>query len=170
VAQQGIFKPAVLHEVPLSIRTTPEDPSKPRPYDDGIGLDGLLRYRFRGTDPSHPHNVGLRLAMRRQTPLVYLFGIIEGQYLPAYPVYVVGEDAADLAFRVSVDDRQLAAMSPAADTLAEVRRSTRSSSTLRTFCRTATLAESRSFPTGSRSAGCTMGRSMRTSSECDPTW
>jgi putative restriction endonuclease len=123
VAQQGIFKPAVLHEVPLSIRTTPEDPSKPRPYDDGIGLDGLLRYRFRGTDPSHPHNVGLRLAMRRQTPLVYLFGIIEGQYLPAYPVYVVGEDAADLAFRVSVDDRQLAAMSPAADTLAEVRRS-----------------------------------------------
>jgi putative restriction endonuclease len=61
--------------------------------------------------------------MRRQTPLVYLFGIIEGQYLPAYPVYVVGEDAADLAFRVSVDDRQLAAMSPAADTLAEVRRS-----------------------------------------------
>ena len=61
--------------------------------------------------------------MQRQAPLVYLFGIVEGQYLPAYPVYVVGEDAADLAFRVSVDDRQLAASTTApADTLAEVRR------------------------------------------------
>src|ERR1700722_14668002 len=125
LSMQGIFKPALLGDIPLSIRTTPVEEGKPRPYEDAIGADGLLRYRFRGTDPQHPHNVGLRVAMMRQVPLVYLYGVIEGQYLPAYPVYIVGEDTADLAFRVAVDDRQLASSTapPMADALAELRRS-----------------------------------------------
>ena len=39
---QGIFKPAVM-EVPLSITTSPNGP-----YDDGLGPDGYLSYRYRG--------------------------------------------------------------------------------------------------------------------------
>jgi putative restriction endonuclease len=77
VSQPGIFKPAVLADIPLTIRTTPEDPRKPRPYDDGMGSDGFLFYKYRGTDPQHRDNVGLRLAMQRQVPLIYLFGVAE---------------------------------------------------------------------------------------------
>src|SRR4051794_10458403 len=82
LSMQGIFKPAALAEIPLSIRTSPVETGKPRPYEDALGTDGLLRYRFRGTDPKHPDNVGLRLAMQRQVPLVYLYGVVEGRYVP----------------------------------------------------------------------------------------
>jgi putative restriction endonuclease len=43
--------------------------------------------------------------MQHRVPLMYLFGIIEGQYLPVYPVYIVGDDPRELTFRVAVDDR-----------------------------------------------------------------
>ena len=52
VGPQGIFKPEVLQEVPLSITTAPE-----RPYPDAFGPDGLLRYRNRGPDRNHPDNL-----------------------------------------------------------------------------------------------------------------
>ena len=54
---QGIFKPAVM-DVPLSITTAPKGP-----YRDGFGPDGLLRYKYRGEDPHHRDNRGLRFAM-----------------------------------------------------------------------------------------------------------
>jgi len=120
ISQQGIFKPAVI-DLPLSIRTTPPEEGKPPPYEDGMGADGLLRYRYRGTDAAHYQNVWLRRAMQQRAPLVYLFGVIEGQYLPVYPVYVVGDDAPALAFRVAIDDRaSLAQRVHAANTLAEM--------------------------------------------------
>lgn len=68
---QGIFKPAELPEIPLSIRTAPLIPGKPRPYDDELGEEGLIRYRYRGEDPDHHENVGLRLACKRRVPLIY---------------------------------------------------------------------------------------------------
>ena len=67
---QGIFKPRVLREIPLSITTVPIVEGETRPYDDAFGPDGLLRYRYRGTNPAHHENVGLRLAMQRQVPLI----------------------------------------------------------------------------------------------------
>ena len=48
-AQQGIFKPAVL-DTPLSILTAAVRDDDSRPYEDAIGADGLLRYRYRGRD------------------------------------------------------------------------------------------------------------------------
>jgi putative restriction endonuclease len=107
VSQQGIFKPAVLDEIPLSIRTAPVTSEKKQPYDDAF--DGeRLSYRYRGTDPMHRENVGLRLAMQRNVPLIYLFGVVEGQYLPVWPAYVVADDTARLVFSVAVDHRRLA--------------------------------------------------------------
>jgi len=99
VGPQGIFKPRVLDEVPLSITTAPEGP-----YDDAFGPDGLLRYRYRGTDPDHPDNRGLRACIVRQLPLIYFHGIAPGRYVPAWPVFVVDDDPASLAFTVAVDD------------------------------------------------------------------
>lgn len=96
---QGIFKPAVLPEIPLSITTAPKGP-----YDDSFGDNGLLSYRYRGEDPMHRDNVGLRVAMRRRTPLVYLHGVVKGQYLAVWPVFVVGDDPGRLTFSVAVDE------------------------------------------------------------------
>jgi hypothetical protein len=71
IGPQGIFKPAVLPDVPLTITTAPPVEHRERPYDDGFTDSGFLRYRYRGTDPNHRDNVGLRTAMQRQTPLIY---------------------------------------------------------------------------------------------------
>ncbi|MFC1706739.1 HNH endonuclease [Planctomycetota bacterium] len=106
---QGIFKPAVLPEIPLTITTVPIVEGKPRPYEDEADPDGLLRYRYRGTDPQHRDNVGLRLAMKRNVPLIYLYGLVPGQYMPVWPVFVVGDDPTALCFTVSVEDRAVLA-------------------------------------------------------------
>ena len=98
VGPQGIFKPAVL-EVPLSITTAPNGP-----YDDAFGYDNLLRYRYRGTEPQHRDNVGLRFAMQQNLPLAYFHGLVPGKYLAMWPVYVVGDQPEYLAFSIAVDD------------------------------------------------------------------
>lgn len=104
---QGIFKPAILPIVPLSIATAPPKPGKPRPYDDEMGDDGFLRYRYRGTDPGHRDNVGLRLAWQQQVPLIYLHGVEVGQYVAQWPVYIHNDDPGSLTFTVAMDDPQM---------------------------------------------------------------
>ena len=108
VGPQGIFKPRVLRQAPLSITTVPSGP-----YDDSFGPDDLLRYRYRGTNPQHPDNRGLRLAMERRLPLVYFHGIVPGKYLATWPVFVVGDDPRSLSFSVAVDDAQHLGIDPA---------------------------------------------------------
>lgn len=100
---QGIFKPAVLDTVPLSITTVPVIEGRARPYEDEVGYDHLF-YRYRGTDLYHRDNAGLREAMRLQTPLIYFHGIVPGQYLPAWPVYVVNDDPSRLIFTIRADE------------------------------------------------------------------
>lgn len=75
-------------------------------YEDSFADDHRLLCRYRGSDPRHRDNVGLREAMRRRTPLVYLFGLIPGRYLPIWPVFVVGDNPGQLCFTVMADDRQ----------------------------------------------------------------
>ncbi len=106
ISPQGIFKPAILPKIPLTIRTAPIVEGKPRPYDDEIGDDGLIRYRYRGNNPMHKDNVGLRLAMQRNTPLIYLYGITPGWYAVEWPVYIVADDPANLCFTVAVGERK----------------------------------------------------------------
>jgi putative restriction endonuclease len=98
MSPQGIFKPKIL-EIPLTITTVAEGP-----YDDRFGGDGLLRYRYRGTDPLHRDNAGLRMAMQRQIPLIYFHGVMAGRYLAVWPVYIVGDHPDVLTFTVAVDD------------------------------------------------------------------
>ncbi|GAB4116564.1 MAG: HNH endonuclease [Acidobacteriota bacterium] len=100
VSPQGIFTPAVL-ALPLTITTVCGGP-----YQDSFNQDGLLSYKYRGTDPQHRDNVGLRQLMSLQRPLVYLHGISPGKYLAAWPVYVVGDRPETLTFTVALDDRR----------------------------------------------------------------
>jgi putative restriction endonuclease len=104
IGPQGIFKPALLPEVPLTITTAPPVENRERPYDDGFVEGGFLRYRYRGIDAGHRDNVGLRLAMQRQTPLIYLHGIVPGLYEPAWPVFIVEDHPESLTFIVAIDD------------------------------------------------------------------
>ena len=120
VSPQGIFKPRVM-DLPLTITTTPKGP-----YHDAFGPDGLLAYKYRGANPKHPDNEGLRRAIETQQPLVYLHGIVPGKYLVVWPVFIVGDDPQSLTFRVAVDDfasisRQID-KSAIADNQAEARR------------------------------------------------
>jgi putative restriction endonuclease len=108
VSQQGIFKPRVLPELPLAIRTSVQGQ-----YDDALGQGDLLLYAYRGTDPEHHENRGLREAMHRRVQLVYLFGLLEGRYLPVWPVTVVGDDPGGLHFTVAADDSRLARLTQA---------------------------------------------------------
>jgi putative restriction endonuclease len=118
---QGIFKPRVL-SIPLSITTVAVVEGETRPYDDVFGDDGLLRYRYRGADPRHHENVGLRLAMQRQAPLIYFHGIVPGLYAAEWPVYIVGDDPQHLTFTVSVDERRFASLGNVEVEQADVRR------------------------------------------------
>lgn len=99
ISQQGIFKPRVFKKIPISITTTIAGP-----YDDSFDEDGLLQYRYRGRDPKHPDNSGLRLAMQHRVPLVYFHAVFKGKYLAVWPVYIVGDNPSAFTFTVAVDD------------------------------------------------------------------
>lgn len=123
VSPQGIFKPQAC-ELPLSIRTAVDGP-----YDDSASGDGRFRYKYRGTNPDHRDNVGLRELMRRRIPLIYFLGLVEGRYLAAWPVFVIGDDRNQLTFTVQVDDaavfdfdQPISSLTPIADQVGEERR------------------------------------------------
>jgi len=107
IGPQGIFKPQIL-ELPLTIKTVPIIEGQPRPYDDGFEESGLLRYRYRGTNPNHRDNAGLREIMRRNLPLIYFHGIARGRYMACWPAYLVHDNPAELSFSVALDDHTLA--------------------------------------------------------------
>lgn len=103
--QRGIRKPAILNEA-LAIRTTYTPPGSIPPYADGIGPDGLQRYKYRGTDPDHPENVALRRAYTEKLPLIWFVGVAPGRYEPIYPVWVIRDSPANLEFTIALDTVQ----------------------------------------------------------------
>jgi putative restriction endonuclease len=117
---QGIWKPAVC-ELPLSITTIVRGP-----YADAFDeRTGALSYAYRGTDPGHKDNVGLRTAHDERVPLVYFHSVEPGAYVAAYPAFVVGDDPAALRFAIQVDDISAAyasATNQVADDGSEARR------------------------------------------------
>lgn len=113
-AQRGIRKPAEA-QAALSIRTVYRPEGALRPYEDAVGADGRLRYKWRGMDPDHPENRALRAAMNARLPLIWFFGVGPGDYKPVYPVYIEGEEAGSHQFVVAIDEAQREALSDVAD-------------------------------------------------------
>lgn len=95
---QGIWKPKQM-DLPISITTVINGP-----YDDKPDPKGLLTYRYRGDNPNHRDNKGLREVMRLRKPLVYFFNIFPGKYLATFPVFIVNDDPRNLGFTVAIDD------------------------------------------------------------------
>src|SRR5580704_8460609 len=101
--QQGIWKPRQL-QAALSFRTVfASDPSQ-RPYDDEVGPDGFIRYKWRGVDPMHPDNRALRLAMTLALPLIWFQGVASGVYYLIYPVWLADEEPHAQQFVVSLSE------------------------------------------------------------------
>lgn len=106
VGPQGIFKPAAC-ELPISIATV--EGNYPDEWDD---VAGTLQYAYRGTDPGHPDNVGLRRVWRERVPLVYFLRVLPGRYVAMYPAFIVGDDPARLRFTVQIEDMAAALVAP----------------------------------------------------------
>lgn len=120
VGPQGIFKPRRM-ALPLSITTVANGP-----YHDAFGKT-LLQYKYRGVDPNHRDNTGLRQLIRDREPLAYFHALVPGKYLAVWPVFIVGDDPASLTFSVAVDDARTThqadeSKSLISDAAAEIRR------------------------------------------------
>jgi len=99
VGPSGIWKPQMFEQIPLSVTTTYNGP-----YEDSFTKEGFLYYRYRGTDPFHRDNVGLREAMKKQVPLIYFHSIVPGKYLAVWPVYIIQDNPERLAFTLAADE------------------------------------------------------------------
>jgi len=101
MADQGIFKPRQL-KYPLTFKTTVNSP-----YEDSKNAAGYILYKYKGDNPEHPHNSGLRECMIRRLPLIYFYAVAPAKYQPVWPVYIERDEPATLTFYVSVDEPQI---------------------------------------------------------------
>ena len=112
--QTGIWRVKDRSDAAISILTAYAPDDTRRPYDDSVGDDGMLRYKWRGDNPKLADNVWLRTAMERQLPLVWFIGIgyepgTRTQiFRPEFPVWLVGEEADQQQFVVAVEEGQRA--------------------------------------------------------------
>jgi len=83
--------------IPISITTTSKGP-----YDDGFTTEGLLEYRYRGTDPDHRDNIGLTKAFEQKTPLIYFHSIKPGKYVAVWPLFIVDNDPINLRIKAAI--------------------------------------------------------------------
>lgn len=95
---KGIWKPKSM-SYPLSITTISNGP-----YSDSYTDEGFLKYKYRGQDPEHLDNKGLRALISLQKPLIYFHSIVKGKYLTTWPVYIINDNKKELVFTVAVDD------------------------------------------------------------------
>jgi putative restriction endonuclease len=116
--QTGIWRPRWLPWA-LSIMTVYSASPDLRPYADDIGQDGFPRYKWRGTDPEHPDNRALRLAMEASKPVIWFRGMAPGIFDPICRVWLAGEERAEHQFVLALEDDlqdvwnpELAAASP----------------------------------------------------------
>lgn len=95
---QGIWKPKVM-TYPLSITSISNGP-----YSDSYTKEGFLKYNYRGTDPNHSDNTGLRSLISLRKPLIYFHSIIKGKYLATWPIFIIEDNRHDLVFTVALDE------------------------------------------------------------------
>jgi putative restriction endonuclease len=99
VGPKGIWKPKKMN-LPISITSIIDGP-----YPDTIDdKNGILNYKYRGTDLNHKDNAGLRELMNSKTPLIFFYNISKGRYLPIWPVFIIGDNPNSLSFSVMADN------------------------------------------------------------------
>jgi putative restriction endonuclease len=80
------------------LTAAPKEGQTPK-YDDEIGAkDGVLRYRYRGSNPDAYDNVAARRAFQLHLPLIYFRGVVPGIYTAIWPAYIIEDDPEQLVF------------------------------------------------------------------------
>ena len=101
-----------LSDSAIAISTAYVPDGRKRPYEDGEGIDGLQRYKWRGTDPNQSDNRALRQTMRRHLPMLWLVGIghvpgtTQQLFDARFPVYLIGEEHSAHQFVVALEEGQ----------------------------------------------------------------
>jgi putative restriction endonuclease len=99
VGPKGIWKPRAM-KLPISITSILNGP-----YPDSRDPEtGILNYKYRGKDPNHPDNAGLREMQKQNIPLIYFQNIAENKYVALWPAYIVDDNPELLSFSAMVDD------------------------------------------------------------------
>ncbi len=112
--QTGIWRLKDHSPAAISILTAHSPDERRRPYEDTVGEDGLLRYKWRGSNAMLADNVWLRTAMERHLPLVWFIGIgykpgtKTQMFKPQFPVWLVAEEPSQQQFVVAVEPDQRA--------------------------------------------------------------
>lgn len=110
--QTGIWRVKSESDAAISILTAHSPDESRRPYEDSVGDDGLLRYKWRGSNPRLADNIWLRTAMERHLPLVWFIGIgfqpgtHTQVFKPQFPVWLVAEEPEHQQFVVAVEAGQ----------------------------------------------------------------
>lgn len=100
IGQTGIWKPKQC-QYPISVMTSVKGIYNDQ-YDEN---DEYIVYKYRGENPHHHDNVGLRNLMIHNLPLIYYKGISKGKYMPIFPVYIHHDDQKNLQVLLQVEER-----------------------------------------------------------------
>ena len=98
IGARGIWKPKQIQHYPISITSVQSSI-----YTDKFVDNTTLHYSYRGTNPMHVDNVGLRDAMNDRVPLIYLHQIMKGRYFVAWPVFIIEDEPNKLRFTVAAE-------------------------------------------------------------------
>ncbi len=104
-AGRGIRKPAKC-QAALTIMTVHTPEGRERPYEDVRGADSLPRYKMRADSRGSAENRAVMRAMELGMPLIWLWGVAPGYFLPISPVYVAGVEADRDQFVLAYDATQ----------------------------------------------------------------
>jgi putative restriction endonuclease len=99
VGPQGIWKPQLM-KLPVSITSLLGGR-----YTDTIDENQeIFEYKYRGTNPFHRDNSGLRELMNRKIPLICFLRIAINKYVPLWPAFIIKENPVSNSFSVVFDD------------------------------------------------------------------
>jgi len=96
VGPTGIWKPKDF-SIPISITTISNSP-----YNDVFTNDGYIKYSYRGKDPNHRDNIGLRQAYKQNVPLIYFHSIMPGKYTAVFPVFIKADNPVSLNVKAEI--------------------------------------------------------------------
>lgn len=85
--------------MPISITTRLDGPYKL----DAFNSDQTWTYAYRGADPEHRDNRGLREAMRTRTPLIYFTEVYEHYYQAIWPIIIIQDSPGALCVKVMIE-------------------------------------------------------------------
>ena len=96
--QTGIWFPQGF-SMPISITTRLNGPYKL----DSFNSDRTWTYAYRGEDPNHRDNRGLREAMRTRTPLIYFIEVYNHYYQAVWPLIIIQDFPTSLCVKAMIE-------------------------------------------------------------------